>query len=253
MTRPARFALHHPVVADRAIIDGAELHHLRDVMRLREGDAVALLGADHIEHLARIEKLEATRAIARIEKTLRADETRSLILASAIIKGPRMDFIVEKAAELGVTELWPMLCARSAVRAPGSERIGRWRRLATAAAKQSFAPVELQLHEPVQFADLIARLAKDRLGAGHAGEPLKLICKMGAEPIASVLRRFTLRAITIACGPEGDFTDAELALANTSGFIAVGLGNSRLRSETAAIAAVSVAAAQLDELRTGEE
>ena len=54
-----------------------------------------------------------------------------------------MDFIVEKAAELGVTELWPMLCARSVVHAPGAERIARWRRLATAAAKQSLAPQTL--------------------------------------------------------------------------------------------------------------
>ena len=253
MSRPPRFALHSPIVEGIAFIDGDELHHLRDVMRLREGAAVALLAADDVEHLARIEKLEDDRAIMRIEKTLSAAARLRLILATAIIKGTRMDFIVEKAAELGVTELWPMLCARCVVRAPGAERIGRWRRLAIVAAKQSLAPAALELHDPIQFTDLIETLAKDRL-AGGAPEtaPLKVICTMGAEPIASVVRRSRPRGIVVACGPEGDFSDSELELATAAGFVAAGLGSNRLRSETAAIAAVSVAAALLDEFRGGD-
>jgi 16S rRNA (uracil1498-N3)-methyltransferase len=253
MSRPARFALRHPIVDGIAIIDGAELHHLRDVMRLREGASIALLAPDNVEHLARIERFDEARAILRIERSIPLGATPRLILAIAIIKGPRMDFIVEKAAELGVTELWPMLCARSVVHAPGSERIDRWRRLAIAAAKQSLAPAALELHQPVNFADLIGGLATDRLAGGAPeGALLKMICTMGAEPIAAVVRRLKPRAIVVACGPEGDFTDEELELAKRAGFVAVGLGNNRLRSETAALAAVSVAAAMLDELRTGD-
>jgi 16S rRNA (uracil1498-N3)-methyltransferase len=218
-------------------------------MRLRAGASVALLTADNLEHLARIERFEDDRAIVRIEKTAPAGVAPPLILATAIIKGPRMDFLVEKAAELGVTELWPMLCARSVVRAPGVERTARWRRLVIAAAKQSLASAALELHESVRFADLIETLAKDRLAGGADNAPLKMICTMGAEPIASVIRRIKPRGIIVACGPEGDFTDAELAFAKDAGFVAAGLGNNRLRSETAAIAAVSVAAALLDELR----
>jgi len=253
LSRPPRFTLHHPIIDGIAIVDGAELHHLRDVMRLREGAAVALLAPDNVEHLARIERFETDRAIMRIEKTAPAGATPPLILATAIIKGPRMDFVVEKAAELGVTELWPMLCARSVVRAPGAERIARWQRLATAAAKQSLAPAALVLHEPLQFTDLIETLAKDRLaGSVHETPPLKMICTMGAEPIASIVRRIKPRGIMIACGPEGDFIEAELELAKGTGFVGAGLGNNRLRSETAAIAAVSIVAALLDELRTGD-
>lgn len=253
MSRPARFALRHPIIEGIAIIDGAELHHIRDVMRLRVGAQISLLTPNNIEHLARIERFEDGRAIVRIEKTAPVGETPLLILATAIIKGPRMDFLVEKAAELGVTELWPMLCARSVVRAPGAERMTRWRRLALAAAKQSLAPAALEVHAPVQFADLIETVAKDRLAGGVPQTmPLKMICTMGAEPIASVVRRVKPRGIIIACGPEGDFTDDELERAKSKGFVAAGLGNNRLRSETAAIAAVSIAAALLDELRTGD-
>ncbi len=253
MSHPPRFALRHSIVDGIAIVDGAELHHLRDVMRLRQGASIALMAPDNVEYLARIESFEDDRAIVRIEKTATTVATPTLILATAIIKGPRMDFIVEKAAELGVTELYPMLCERGVVRDPGSERILRWRRLATAAAKQSLTPNALELHEPVRIADLIETLAKDRL-AGSASEaaPLKMICTMGADPIASAVRRQRPRGIIIACGPEGDFTDAELQLAKDAGFVPVGLGKNRLRSETAAIAAVSVAAALLDEFRGGD-
>jgi 16S rRNA (uracil1498-N3)-methyltransferase len=253
MSRPARFALHHPVIEGIAIIDGAELHHLRDVMRLREGAAVALMGPDNVEHLGRIDTFEDHRAIVRIEKTVARGGTPRLILATAIIKGPRMDFMVEKTAELGATELWPMLCARSVVRTVGVERIERWRRLAISAAKQSLAPTTLELRPPVQFADLIESFAKDRLASGaRDATPLKVICTMGAEPLASIVRRIRPRGIVIACGPEGDFTDAELELANGAGFVRAGLGHNRLRSETAAIAAVSVAAALFDDFSGGD-
>ncbi len=253
MSRALRFALRHPIVDSIAIIDGAELHHLRDVMRLRPGASIALMAPDNVEYLARIESFEDDRVIVRIENTASAVATPVLILAAAIIKGPRMDFIVEKAAELGVTDLYPMLCQRSVVRDPGTERISRWRRLATAAAKQSLAPQPLELHDATPFADLIETLAKDRLADGASeAAPLKMICTMGAEPIASVVGRVRPRGIIIACGPEGDFTEAELQLAKDAGFGAVGLGKNRLRSETAAIAAVSVAAALLEEFCEGD-
>lgn len=254
MSRPARFALHHPVVDGVTMIDGAELHHLRNVKRLGEGSTIALLGDDNVERLARVERLENDRALVRIESTLSIENTLSresaskLILAPAVIKGPRMDFLIEKASELGVTELWPMLCARGVVRAPGVERIGRWRRLAIAAAKQSLTPSTMKIGEPIQFADLMESLAKDGLADSlPAPAPLKMICTLGAEPLAAVIRRAHPRAVIIACGPEGHFTDSELELARGAGFVGVGLGNNRLRSETAALAAVSIAALLLDE------
>jgi 16S rRNA (uracil1498-N3)-methyltransferase len=248
LSRPARFALRRPIIEGIAILDGAELHHARDVMRLRAGATIALMTEDNAEHLARIERFEDDRAIVRIQKTAPAAEAPALILATAIIKGPRMDFLVEKAAELGVTELWPVLCERSVVRAPGGERIGRWRRLATAAAKQSFAPGALELHDPIEFGEMI-----EALSAGTSGPTtLKILCTMGAEPVASVVQRTKPTAVVIACGPEGDFTDDEIEAAKRAGFVPASLGNNRLRSETAAIAAVSIVAALLDEFRTGE-
>ncbi len=73
-----------------------------------------------------------------------------------------------------------------------------------------------------------------------------MICTKGAEPIAAVVHQNKPRGLVIACGPEGDFTEAELELAHNAGFVAAGLGNNRLRSETAAIAAVAIAGALLE-------
>jgi 16S rRNA (uracil1498-N3)-methyltransferase len=104
------------------------------------------------------------------------------------------------------------------------------------------------LHDAVQFKDLIETFARGTLASTSK---LKLICMMGAAPITSVVRSFKPHSIVVACGPEGDFTTSEIELAKGAGFVPASLGNNRLRSETAAIAAVSIAAALLDELRTG--
>jgi len=252
--RPPRFSLADPVSADgTAIIEGPELHHMRDVMRLAAGAKVALVGANGAEYLATIESLDRGRATLRIAKaaSIAGSETGPpfpLILAAAVIKGPRMDLIVEKAAELGATELWPLLCARGVARAPGAERIARWRRVAIAAAKQSLAPTPLRIRDPMPFADLIRAATSDTL----ATDALKVICTIGAAPLAAVIRRERPASIVLVCGPEGDFTPAEAAMAQEGGFVAAGLGQNRLRSETAAIAAVSIAAATLDETREGD-
>src|SRR5258708_31355514 len=104
MKRPPRFALHDPINGATAIIEGDELHGLRDVMRLREGSDIALLASDVIEHLGRIERYDGDRAIIRIESAVPIAKAHRLILAAALIKGPRMDFMVEKIVELGATE-----------------------------------------------------------------------------------------------------------------------------------------------------
>ena len=151
-----------------------------------------------------------------------------------------MDFVVEKAAELGAAELWPIVAAHSVVRAPGTERLLRWRRLALAAAKQSHSESAMDVARPMNFADLIRALPKDTLA---------VICAPDAEPLGDAIRRLKPRTILIAVGPEGGFDASEREAAANAGFVAVGLGANRLRSETAALAAVSIAAESMHAAR----
>jgi 16S rRNA (uracil1498-N3)-methyltransferase len=238
MNRPPRFALESlPDAEGVAWVTGGELHHMRDVMRLQPGARVTLLGADGVEHQGALVKYERTGAAVRIDSRAAPRAAARIILAVAIIKGPRMDFLVEKAAELGAAELWPLVTARGLVRAPGAERLARWRRLASAAAKQSLAPQPMTVHAPIEFMHLIRAVPPDTLA---------IICSAGARPLGDILTEAGPRALLLACGPEGDFEPAECEAADASGFVAAGLGPNRLRSETAALAAVSVAAERMN-------
>ena len=235
---------HTPHAGALALVQGNELHHLRDVMRLGPGAAIRLIVGNGLEFDARVARVTADYAeieIVGLVESNRAAPT-SIILATAIIKGPRMDFIVEKAAELGATMLWPLECARAVVRNPGEERLARWRRLALAATKQSLTPRRMEIRPPLSVAEAVREVPK---------ETLAVVCTEGAEPLAAIVRRTRPRAMLIACGPEGDFDPAEYAAMETAGFVAAGLGPNRLRSETAALAALSVAAGALDEIERG--
>jgi len=237
MPPPPRFSIARaPDAARLAHVEGAELHHMRTVLRLPVDARVSLLDPAGVEHQGTIERYERGRAVIRIESSSSQPDSPArtrIILAAAIIRGPRMDFVVEKAAELGASELWPIVSARGLIRSPGAERLARWGRLALVAAKQSHSPVAMEVRAPIGVDDMIR---------GVPPGTLAVICAQGGEPLAQVIRRLRPRAILIAVGPEGDFDDDERAKAAKAGFVAAGLGPNRLRSETAAVAAVSLAA-----------
>jgi 16S rRNA (uracil1498-N3)-methyltransferase len=243
---PRRFSIARaPDASGIAHVEGAELHHMRAVLRLAAGARVSLLDPAGIEHRGTIERYERARAVIRIESSASSPSRPRIILAAAIVKGPRMDFIVEKAAELGASALWPIVCARGLVRSPGAERLTRWGRLALAAAKQSQSALAMEVRAPIGIDDLVR---------GVPAETLAVICAQGGKPLGDVIRRAHPRAILIAVGPEGDFDDDERAKAAKAGFFPAGLGPNRLRSETAALAAVSIAAGLLDDgQRTTED
>ena len=226
-----------------AAVSGADLRHMRAVMRLRPGAAVVLIDGSGAERAGELVRYEKDRAVVRVDEARAPARQHRLILAAAIVKGPRMDWLVEKAAELGATELWPVLSARSVARGSGRQRVERWRRVAAAAAKQSLATRPMTVREPVNFGRLIESAPRDTLA---------VVCSMGAPPLGPLIRLKMPRAVLLACGPEGGFDAQEIARANAAGFVAAGLGPKRLRSETAALAALAVAAAALDELAEGD-
>ncbi len=237
---PPRFRIDSAAVSGKtARIQGAELHHLRDVARLRTGDGIAMVDERGRRYAGRIVSVDADSALIGIDHVEEPRASSPLIIALAIIKGPRMDVAIEKAAELGATHLWPLHCARCVARDPGPERLARWRRLASAACKQSLSVRPMEVSAPMEFRELPAR-APDGV--------LRVICRAGAPPLSSVLGNATRAGILIVCGPEGDFTEQEVAAAEQAGFVRAGLGRNRLRTETAAIAALAIAAPILEAL-----
>ncbi len=241
MRRPPRFVIASSSVGDgHARVDGAELHHMRDVMRLEAGAEVALLDEANVAYAGRIERFAPDHALI----ALQASEPQVVVedattLAVGLIKGPRMDFLVEKAAELGATALLPLLSQRSVVPAPGPDRIERWRRLATAAAKQSLGPRRMIIRPPLTVAGLVQDVAK---------ETLAVVCSPAGGALGPLLRDARPSALILVCGPEGGFAPNEVALMRAAGFHEASLGRYRLRTETAALAALSIAAGVRDEL-----
>jgi 16S rRNA (uracil1498-N3)-methyltransferase len=248
MKRRPRFAIAaNDLAGGEARISGSELHHMRDVLRLGAGDEVELCGHDGTEYRGRVAAIGPNAAIIALDSAHHNDDRAAprLITATGLIKAARMDLLVEKAAELNASELWPLACARSVVRDPGLARIERWRRLAAAAVKQSLRSHPMEIRPPMEIKAMVGRMPTDALA---------ITCVAGSEPLGALLRR-TLRAgqgcpsaIVLACGPEGDFSSEELLAMREGGFAAAGLGRNRLRSETAAIAALSITAGVLYEV-----
>jgi len=237
---PPRFRIESTAIrGDQARLAGSELHHLRDVARIRHGSKVGLIDEHGRNLTGRVVALDAKAALIRIDRTEEPRIVPPLILALAVIKGPRMDFAIEKAVELGVSQIWPLRCERCVVRDPGTERLARWRRLAVAAGKQSLAERPIEIEPPMDFADLATRIP-----AGM----LPVICQSSGAPLSTVLQRASRGGILIVCGPEGDFTPQETASAQQAGFACASLGRHRLRTETAALAALVIAASALDAL-----
>jgi len=212
------------------VLDSAEAHHLRDVLRRKAGDAVEVFDANGRHFRALITRAdEGCVELEPVQELGAAAEALAVELWMAVVKGPRFDWLVEKASELGAAKILPLLTERT-LAPPGAGRVERWRRLAVAAAKQCgrARPCEV-----VEAMDL-------RLACEGCRDPLRLYLDRAGAP----LRRLLAGAVsaTLAVGPEGGFSPVEQTLLASHGFVAASLAGATLRSETAALAALVIAA-----------
>ncbi len=223
-------------------LDADNIHHLRDVLRQVSGASVMLFDGVGREAEAELVAGPGRNAVtARVSRVIQHPRPAvELILLQAIPKTPRMDWLIEKAVELGVTELHPMQTARTVV-SLADERIerkaARWQRLATAAARQCGTPWLTRILPPAPFAETLARGSWDALLVGSL-EP-------NAPPFREVvagIRAAAPRRLALLIGPEGDFTLDEYAAAQCAGARAVRFGAAVLRVETAAISGVTLLA-----------
>jgi 16S rRNA (uracil1498-N3)-methyltransferase len=153
-------------------------------------------------------------------------------LYQAVPKGGRMDLVVEKATEVGATRIVPLLTERGIVN-PREGKVGRWRRVAEAAARQSLRLRVPEVAEPVRFADAVSRVGEEGVILHNAP---------GLLPAEAVVGN----PARLFVGPEGGWGEGELRLAEEAGVTLGGLGPYRLRSETAGIVAVARALATLE-------
>lgn len=232
-----RFFLQRVPTEDLVRLDLHETHHLRDVLRLRAGDRVLLVDSSGDQTQAVIEELGSRGALLRVEQRSPAKARKGLLwLATAIPKGERADFLVEKCTELGLDRLTPLVTERSVLPASAIlKRSPRWERIAREALKQSRQNrPPLEIDPPCTLQTLAARsapLARVRLlGSAEATDD---------SPDAK-LSSADLESCLVTVGPEGGFTRLEADLLARNGFLSVRLGQSVLRVETACVALVAV-------------
>lgn len=232
---------------ENLVLTGEEAHHCLDVMRCREGDRVIAFNGTGTE--AEAEIVAAAKGSVTLHPKLVSETPRPparLTLGQAVPKGKNMDLIIQKATELGVSILVPLLSERTVVQLDGEDlakKQQKWQRIAIEACKQCGQNWVPEVQAPMKV-EAFARQSRD---------PLKLIAAISpeAQNLKAILAARgqdgapLAAAASLMIGPEGDFTPAELSQAYSFGYAPLSLGPIILRSETAAIYALSITGHEL--------
>jgi len=221
----------------RVVLEGSAASHVTRVLRLRPGDALTLFNGQGGEHAGSIEKSQAGSVTVAIGEpcALERESPLSLTLAQGVSRGERMDLVVQKATELGVSALVPVLTERSVVRLDpqqAARKVAHWRAIAIAACEQSGRNRVPAVATPLALREFTGLARSASAGARVLLSPGAALRLDDVPP--------PVTDITVLIGPEGGLTDSEQDLARTAGFTPVRLGPRVLRTETAAIAALTL-------------
>lgn len=226
-------------LADTIAITGSDAHHLMHVMRAKAGQEVIVV--DDNGKVARMEMTDfcETSVTLRLVEMLAADTESpiEIVLVQALLKADKMDLVVQKAVELGATEVVPLVTANCVVRYDAKKaatKCVRWQKIADEAAKQCGRTALLKIAEVTTLKDLLTRLAQ---------EQTIIFCyeNESTQSIKTVLKENTADKILLVIGPEGGFSLDEAESLINAGAKSVTLGKRILRAETAAVAAITIA------------
>ena len=251
-------------VNNRVIIEGGDVNHIRNVLRMRPGEEISVgTGEDDNEYRCEIESLEEDRVtcILRFIKSSDVESPADIILFQGLPKADKMEMIIQKCVELGVAEIVPVSCERCIVKLDDKKadaKVKRWQGIAEAAAKQSKRSVIPGITMPLSMKDALKKAS---------GMDIKIIpyeLARGMEKTAEVFGRISgLKTenkadktenntennsgnnterrpqIAVFIGPEGGFTEEEITLAKECGVEPISLGKRILRTETAGLAVIS--------------
>ena len=236
-----RFYSPEPITGSVVELAGAEAHHLLHVMRAAVGDRVIIFDGRGGQCDATIEECRRSSVVLAVgeRRTVSRETSQPIVLAVALPKGDRQRWLVEKAVELGVARLVPLETARGSVRA-GAATIRKLERTVIEASKQCGRNKLMTIDAPTSWEDFLHEAEIGSPGGG--GETrLPLMAHPGGQPFAETLLSGARPSI-LAVGPEGGWTDAEIAAGQRAAWTIVDLGPRILRVESAAILIAGVAA-----------
>lgn len=229
----SRFYLPPNAWTETPFLEGDEAKHLGQVLRVQPGATITVF--DGLGNFAEARVLAVSKQ--RVDLMLELAESKpsplpEITLAQAIPKGKNMDWIVQKAVELGVSKIQPLV-TRNTIVSPGDEKAEKWRRTALEACKQCAQFTIPAIADPLTF---------DTWIQSHEPSELRIIASLAENPKnfrETLAAHPDIESITLLIGPEGDFTPQETAAALAGGFIPVSLGGLVLRVETATLFSLS--------------
>jgi 16S rRNA (uracil1498-N3)-methyltransferase len=235
-----RFYIEKIGISDKIAVlnDPEQLHHLRDVLRIKTGEKAGVFDAAGNEYLTVVSEVgPACAKLEIVEKRPSNELNIEITVACAIPKKVKMGDIVDKLTQLGVVCIIPLQTERVVVKLDKQkklQRFQRWEKIAASAVKQSQRSKFVEIKPVADFKEVIS---------GARDFDLKLIPTLEAQrmTLKSIFNQAgrQFHKIMVLIGPEGDFTPREVALAKEAGFLPVSLGSQVLRVDTAAIAVVS--------------
>lgn len=238
------YAGHVPLLNDSVIVLSDEAaHHLLNVLRVRVGTPLTVFNGKGRELNARLVRIDGKKPVVELHDTLgrNCESPLKVELGQVISKGDRMEFILQKSVELGVSSITPLISERCVVRLNEQrmdKKVESWQRIVISACEQCGRSVVPEVREPLPLATWCAL---------HDPTVLSLTLDPGSSDTLNTLEVSTdkLRLLT---GPEGGFSDTEVALTKAHGFATVRLGPRILRTETAPLVALSILGARFGDL-----
>lgn len=224
-------------------ITGEQAHYLSLVLRLAPGELLTVFDGHGYRYECKTVSVHRKGVIAEVIKkdSYSTESPITVILAQGIAKGDKMDFIVQKSTETGVSKIVPLITERSQVRHTG--KIERWRKIALSASQQSGRSRVPDIEEPVYFREFLKNANVERSPGLIFSEEQK------GKSLKEILETFRdIKTIMLIIGPEGGFSHEEVELAAGKGFAVVSLGPRILRTETAPIAAASIIQYELGDM-----
>lgn len=220
---------------ERCTLAGDAANHIARVLRLAVGDALVLFDGGGGEYAGRIEAMGKGAVVVAVGEryAVERESPRSLVLMQGISRGERMDWVIQKATELGVSRLVPVLTERSVVRLDARQARAKqqhWQGVAVGASEQSGRDRVPEVALPLPLAQALRELA--------AGGMRLLLSPAGATDLGGL--DCPPGPLTVLIGPEGGFAEGEERAALAQGFVALRLGPRVLRTETAAVAALAL-------------
>ena len=205
-------------------------HHLNKVLRFPVGKNITVFNGDGFDYKALVQDAKKTTSLKIISRERNNSESKlDLTLAQGIAKGEKMDFLIQKAVELGVTRIIPMKLERCVVRLREEKvqkKIDHWQKIANHACEQSGRSVIVSVSDPVSLEGLLEE-------KGHNGFVLHHRAQIGLSQVQESSNA------TILIGPEGGLTEKEVSDSEFAGYQSVHIGKRVLRTETASLAAIA--------------